>query len=472
MEQRVNTKSVEDILALIQQEVDFQKTQAGEPVGDCELPDMPPQFDPVPELEFSKKQKYHRDELLVFDDMEFVSKAYLAILQRPVDDSGMSGYVNYLRNGGSKVDIILDLQKSAEAKAKSVAVTGLRWFRIRAKLKKLMPNSRLVDGWLVKGDKLMAPWFNEYPNRIIAHKLYEQLVDYSHKLSRHYQQLNDEMRKQQQADKAQLDLAEDLLALRREVQLYQVHGHALRASQGGAASLTAPQVDDNPITDKQKLDAFYLAFEDSCRSTRAEGEAKLRPYLPYVEQLRQRQDSLHAVDLGCGRGEWLTLLQGMSVDALGVDTNISMVETCKQLGCQVTLQDGQQWLLDQADNSVDLITSFHVIEHLPFAALYAWFEQFARVIAPGGMLILETPNPENLLVSSHTFYHDPTHHHPLTPALLEFMVSFFGFQLVSTERLNPYPESAKVKGHDELTERVNGHLCGPQDLGIVAMKVA
>lgn len=472
MDQHVNAKSVEDILTLIQQEVDYQQARSGEDVGDCELPDTPPTIDPVPELEFVKKQKYHRDELLVFDDMEFVEKAYMAILQRPVDDSGMTGYVTYLRNGGSKADVILDLQKSAEAKQKHVAVTGLRWFRIRAKLKKWLPNSRRLDGWLVKMDKLMSPWFNEYPNRIIAHKLYEQLTDYSHKLTRHYQQLNDELLRQQGAHEAQMDLAQDLLALRREVQIYQAHGHALRAAQAGAGQLFKEDADQTPIAEKQKLDAFYLAFEDSCRSTREEGEAKLRPYLPYVEELRQRQSSVKAVDLGCGRGEWLTLLQGMPIEAMGIDTNISMVETCKQLGCQVELSDGLHWLTQQSDNSLDLITSFHVIEHLPFAALYAWFEQIVRIMTPGGILILETPNPENLLVSSHTFYHDPTHHHPLTPALLEFMVTFFGLQLVSVERLNPYPESAKVKGHDELTERVNGHLCGPQDLGIVAMKVA
>ncbi|MGT2491386.1 hypothetical protein ACU4GD_14795 [Cupriavidus basilensis] len=39
----------------------------------------------------------------------------------------------------------------------------------------------------------------------------------------------------------------------------------------------------------------------------------------------------------------------------------------------------------------------------------------ARALAPGGSILIETLNPENLLVGSHTFYHDFSHRNPVTP---------------------------------------------------------
>jgi O-antigen chain-terminating methyltransferase len=181
-------------------------------------------------------------------------------------------------------------------------------------------------------------------------------------------------------------------------------------------------------------------------------------------------DLVEAVDIGCGRGEWLAMLKQCNVSAQGIDLNQVMIDHCLAQGHQAKQADALAWMQQQGQQSLHLISSFHVIEHIPFQDYYLWFEQFSRILAPGGVLILETPNPENLLVASHTFYHDPTHLNPITPTLLEFTAKFFGLQVLAIERLNPYPESAKVTGYDELTQRVNGHLCGPQDFGLIAYK--
>jgi O-antigen chain-terminating methyltransferase len=86
------------------------------------------------------------------------------------------------------------------------------------------------------------------------------------------------------------------------------------------------------------------------------------------------------------------------------------------------------------------------------------------------LIIFETPNPENLLVATHTFYHDPTHKNPITPTGIEFLARYTGFSSTEIMRLHPYPQEAKIKGMDPLTERVNGHFCGPQDFAIVGRK--
>jgi len=250
------------------------------------------------------------------------------------------------------------------------------------------------------------------------------------------------------------------------------HTHSLLSRlEGGAANDNLGPIKSTQLNEQHKFDAFYLAFEDACRGTDEEMSSKLQAYLPYIQKLVDEFGPVaSAVDIGCGRGEWLDLLRQFNIASHGVDLNQVMIDHCCAQGHQVEQGDALVWMQQQQPQSQHLVSSFHVVEHIPFNQYYLWFEQFSRILAPGGMLILETPNPENLLVSSHTFYHDPTHLNPITPALLEFTAQFFGLQVLAIERLNPYPESAKVKGHDELTERVNGHLCGPQDFGLIAVK--
>src|SRR5690606_16635801 len=112
-------------------------------------------------------------------------------------------------------------------------------------------------------------------------------------------------------------------------------------------------------------------------------------------------------------------------------------------------------------------TLFHIVEHLPFPALYTLIKESARVLQPGGAILIETPNPENVLVGSHTFYHDFTHRNPITPTALQFLLTYHGFERLEVRRLNPYPPEARVPGSDPLTQRVNGHLCGPQDYAVI-----
>lgn len=90
------------------------------------------------------------------------------------------------------------------------------------------------------------------------------------------------------------------------------------------------------------------------------------------------------------------------------------------------------------------------------------------MLMPGGKIIFETPNPENVLVGSHTFYHDLTHRNPLTPTFCTFLARYTGFSNIEIRRLHPYSPDAQVEGSDSLTERFNGHFYGPQDFALIA----
>ncbi|WP_172424471.1 class I SAM-dependent methyltransferase [Vandammella animalimorsus] len=185
---------------------------------------------------------------------------------------------------------------------------------------------------------------------------------------------------------------------------------------------------------------FYRAFEEAYRGPRALIMQRLQVYLPFVRTLQQvRGAALRIVDLGCGRGEWLELMQQQGCEVFGIDLDEGMLAACHELGLPVQQGDALQYLCEQPDASIDILSAFHVVEHLDFTPLETLVTQARRVLRPAGLLILETPNPENLVVGSCNFHLDPTHLKPIPPLLLEFLPLHHGFARSKTLRLQEKP---------------------------------
>ena len=220
-----------------------------------------------------------------------------------------------------------------------------------------------------------------------------------------------------------------------------------------------------------ELDRYYLAFEDSHRGNAQQMRERYKPYMLELNLIKQSPVSKKPfLDLGCGRGEWLDFVTAQGIAAQGIDLNPVMVKQVLDKGLHAKESDLLSALRSHADGSLSGVSAFHVIEHLPFEVLFECVAQSWRVLAEGGMLIFETPNPENLMVATHTFYHDHTHRNPLTPSSMQFLLQYWGFKEVSIKRLNPYPEKDRVPGEDLLTERFNGHFCGPRDFAVIGIK--
>jgi O-antigen chain-terminating methyltransferase len=115
------------------------------------------------------------------------------------------------------------------------------------------------------------------------------------------------------------------------------------------------------------------------------------------------------------------------------------------------------------------VTAFHVVEHWPFAALVAFLDEAYRVLVPGGVLILETPDPSNLLVSGWAFHLDPTHLRPLPRPLLKLVVEARGFADTEVLGLRPIGVPATMEPL-ELREWLESHFGGAQDYALVARR--
>ena len=121
------------------------------------------------------------------------------------------------------------------------------------------------------------------------------------------------------------------------------------------------------------------------------------------------------------------------------------------------------------DAALSALTAFHVVEHLPFGTLVDFLDEALRVLIPGGLLILETPNPETVRVGATTFYNDPTHRNPLMPEMLRFIVQHRGFAEVEILRLHPFTEGLLEEPTADA-EMLNRVLFGSQDFAIVGRR--
>ncbi len=428
-------------------------------------------------LRLPSKPAYHYREFLQFDDEAFVRNAFLCILQREPDPAGMQSYLNKLNEGIEKQGILAELTGSEEAKRYGVRIRGLKGYRMIARLRKirvLRPIAQRLLGLYRRICELPnSEEMNQYRANILQQLSYmSRQLQASERITELSRQQVEQLKQQtnkQAEDNAELcesnqQLSKQLANLSHKI-AYQQQALATRTPSPTAEAAESAPV-STATSDDSDVSAFYVAFEDACRGTREEIREKMSKWLSYLPNTES--GSKRVLDIGCGRGEWLQLLGEHGYEATGLDINPVMVNSCTEQDLTASLEDALVWLRRQPDASMAAITAFHVIEHVPFELLLRWSTEARRVLQPGGVLIMETPNPENILVGSHTFYHDPTHRNPITPTLLEFLAEYCGYANSELVRLHPYPEEAKVSGNDPLTERVNGHLCGPQDIALVA----
>lgn len=223
---------------------------------------------------------------------------------------------------------------------------------------------------------------------------------------------------------------------------------------------------------------LYADFTDRFRGSTNEVTTKLTGYLPDVRRLvggaaGAGAKGVGVVDVGSGRGEWLALLREARIPASGVDANPTFVEAGRARGLNLVHGDAVAHLQGLPPDSADLVTAFHLIEHLDVEQLLALLAGARQALRPGGCVLLETPNPTNLRMAACDFYNDPTHRSPLPPALTEYLVSAAGFHEVEVRPLHPGKspfEPAPSGGGQDVEQLVAFTLYGPQDYAVLGYK--
>lgn len=215
---------------------------------------------------------------------------------------------------------------------------------------------------------------------------------------------------------------------------------------------------------------WYTRIEQSCRGDEAAIEQRLAHYLPFLEAAGAGRPGAPVLDLGCGRGEWLALLARRQLEALGVDNNHAMLAAARQQNLHVVEGDLIEFLHQTDAASLGAVTAFQVVEHLDQGALLELFQQAHRVLKPGGLLLLETPNPENLQVAAYSFWQDPTHVRPLPPPLLAYTAAHFGYDDIRIERTSPWSADLQLQDGSAAARHLEKLLFCAQDYALIARK--
>ena len=190
------------------------------------------------------------------------------------------------------------------------------------------------------------------------------------------------------------------------------------------------------------LDAYkYVGFEDQFRGSQDVIRARLESYLPYFEQSAAGGD---VVDVGCGRGEFIDLLNARGIPARGIDLNHEMAEGCRARGLRVEEADAVGYLSSVPDASLRGIFAAQVVEHLEPAYLLKFLELAFVKLGAGGTLVLETLNPACWMAFFESYIRDITHKWPLHPETLKYLVTASGFPNAEIEFRSP------VAPHDRL----------------------
>jgi len=136
------------------------------------------------------------------------------------------------------------------------------------------------------------------------------------------------------------------------------------------------------------------------------------------------------LEIGSGMGHLVAQLEN-SFDTVGIDLNHWAVEQSKTVVGETALQTASAETLPFADQSFDVVIIKHIVEHLPHPSKA--ISEIGRVIAPGGILILSTPNLDSLLRpwkgDRWIGYQDPTHISLKSPATWLDWIERSGFSI-------------------------------------------
>lgn len=457
-------------------------------------------------------------DLLQYDDRNFVLYAYRCILKRDMDPGG-EWYVDKLRSGKSKIDVLIRLRYGPEGKSQGVRIRGLKKYRILFRFAKLP-----VLGFLFRiatycfclvscfltlprkqrkqeaSKQYMMSLFTKVESYVNDSRtcIVNTSEQFSSKLCRMESDVQTVLRRENvvscklnEIETTNLNLEpisnEINLTVERVSQLEPSEAELREARQKAdalKAVVTGLEVISQRLSKienrkperelhsdqlaqirplKVKVDVisrrldeiapifagqdeFYASLEDRFRGSTEEIRKRQEHYVSFVQAAEAGIPEAPVLDIGCGRGEWLSLLQDHGKTAYGIELNEVFLARCRQEKLNVRQDEALQHLESLVPASLGAITGFHVIEHLPTNQPIRLVQLAFRALRPGGVLILETPNPEHLSVAALRFYLDPTHVRPIPPALLEFIARHAGFDNVRIEHRGPSRDGEAAQG--------------------------
>ena len=125
--------------------------------------------------------------------------------------------------------------------------------------------------------------------------------------------------------------------------------------------------------------------------------------------------------LGCGEGQFASLLARWGWRVQGMDISPQAVETCRKNGIDAVVGSLPGYLADYRGRRPAALSAIQVIEHLPPEEWLATFQFAHEALAPRGAFLIETIDPRNTYALANWFFGDITHTWPANPETLKVM---------------------------------------------------
>jgi ubiquinone/menaquinone biosynthesis C-methylase UbiE len=93
-------------------------------------------------------------------------------------------------------------------------------------------------------------------------------------------------------------------------------------------------------------------------------------------------------DMGCGPGHVARHLRDAGATVFGLDLSPQMLQQARQFSPDISFREGNMMALDLQDGTLAGIAAFYAIVNIPKESLPVVFREMARVLQPGGLLLL------------------------------------------------------------------------------------
>lgn len=198
----------------------------------------------------------------------------------------------------------------------------------------------------------------------------------------------------------------------------------------------------------------YAGFENRYRGSEQEIKKQQASYVSYFKKGGK------VLDLGCGRGEFIEILEENGIEAEGIDINGQMIEICRDKGLNCQKADILKKLAEYEDGTLGGIFSSQVIEHLSPSYLRRMIELAYFKLSPASHIVLETINSASVFSLVQIYFLDLSHQKPVHPQTLKFLLESTGFEKVEIKYSFPL-EKEKLQdlpGADEFTSILNQNI--------------